>query len=484
MPSLKKIFKGIIDAFDFEKTTRSDDNVVLKNDDSTSLPHDDGTSSRKKDDSTLFAENNIGKKESVIQCIRKRSYEINEQDIPRFIEELKPFLISNKNGDYLNDYVCDDYFRFLDLRKHPDCRVVVIGDIHCDYKSLAAILLKLTVSEYDYFEKAYFVFMGDYLDRGSALCEPLLLLMDLKQILGERLIMLRGNHELISYNAEKEMIESRVLPQQSCPTLNEYCGNDKEFLHAFADFFRTLPTYVYLKTDKDNILLTHASVPRQIFFDTFYYDQNTGSIEYEHGFLYEQGKKAEESISDDSLKSKTEKMNNSLLTIRNKILFDMIWGDPVHAKEKYQVSGRFEFGSDQYNAYAKKNNITKFFRSHVPLEYGYEAFFDNRLWSIFSSGGAANEQAGYAGIEPAFAIIKDDGSYSIENSYIYRVRICRGVVVTCNIYSGELVDENMNKYMLNKEFTCSGDVAMHIDNLFSDINAGFATENDDNKSEE
>ena len=162
----------------------------------------------------------------------------------------------------------------------------------------------------------------------------------------------------------------------------------------------------------------------------------------------------------------------------------MIWGDPVHAKEKYQVSGRFEFGSDQYNAYAKKNNITRFFRSHVPLEYGYEAFFDNRLWSIFSSGGAANEQAGYAGIEPAFAIIKDDGSYSIENSYIYRVRICRGVVVTCNIYSGELVDENMNKYMLNKEFTCSGDVAMHIDNLFSDINAGFATENDDNKSEE
>ena len=139
----------------------------------------------------------ISKKEMALKAVINRGIEIQPEDLPRVEEEMIAYFDECKNEDYFNDIDSNNYYQFLDIREQPDIRVVIIGDVHCDYKSLAAVMLKLSVSEYDYFEKAYFVFLGDYLDRGCALFEPLLLLMDLKRILGDRLIMLRGNHELI-----------------------------------------------------------------------------------------------------------------------------------------------------------------------------------------------------------------------------------------------------------------------------------------------
>lgn len=443
---------------------------------------------------TLFSDGIVGKKQMVIEAIHKRSKEVQEEDLPRVIKEMKTYFSENQNRDYLDDYVCDDYFRLLDLHDRPDARIVVVGDIHSDFKSLSAILLKLTVSDYDYYENAHFVFLGDYLDRGGALFETLLLLMDLKKILEDRLIMLRGNHELIKYydtitiegEEHKEILYSRVRPMQSCPTLNQYCGKDTEFLRAFGEFYRLLPTYVYLKVADQNIILTHASVPRQMFFDTFHYDENTGAIVFEDAFLFQQSKKAEENVEDDSLKSKTALMNNTLLVYRNKILQDMIWGDPRIDKEKYQVSGRFEFGSQQFDAYAEKNNISKLFRSHEPVDNGFVSFFNNRLYTIFSTGGNNNEQTGYEEVNPAFVIMRGNGSFCIEHSYIYRVCIAGVFNAVCNPFSGEFLAMNdSSKLSISEEFTCTGSKAKQIRDLFDELNKGFEpVEKEDTSSEE
>ena len=147
------------------------------------------------------------KKDMVLQAIQERSHEIQAEDLPQVEKEMLDYFKEFKNKDYFNDIKSKDYYRLLDLRKKPEARVVVIGDIHCDFKSLAAILIKLSISEYDFFEKGFFVFLGDYLDRGGALFEPLLLLMDLQRILGERMIMLKGNHELIKYDEEKKILD-------------------------------------------------------------------------------------------------------------------------------------------------------------------------------------------------------------------------------------------------------------------------------------
>ena len=220
----------------------------------------------------------ISKKEMALKAVINRGIEIQPEDLPRVEEEMLSYFDECKNEDYFKDINSASYYKLLDLREQSDTRVVIIGDVHCDYKSLAAIMLKLSVSAYDYFEKAYFVFLGDYLDRGCALFEPLLLLMDLKRVLGDRLIMLRGNHEMIDYDEEKQELVGKVLPLDSVPCLNEYCNDNMVFMKSFAYFYRTLPTYVYLKVADQNILLTHGAIPRHVFLDVFRFDEETGAI--------------------------------------------------------------------------------------------------------------------------------------------------------------------------------------------------------------
>lgn len=399
----------------------------------------------------------ISKKEMVLKAVINRGIEIQPKDLPRVEEELLAYFEECKNGDYFNDIDSANYYQLLDIRERPDTRVVIIGDVHCDYKSLAAIMLKLSVSEYDYFEKAYFVFLGDYLDRGCALFEPLLLLMDLKRILGDRLIMLRGNHELIDYDEEKQELAGKVLPLDSVPCLNEYCIDNKIFLKSFAYFYCTLPTYVYLKSADQNILLTHGAIPRQVFLDVFHFNEETGAIVFD----------------DEEL----AKLNINQLHARNQILNDMIWGDPSNDLEKYQVNGRFEFGSKQYDAYAQKNKLNRVFRSHEPVDDGFKSFFNGCVCTVFSTGGATNEQTGYPEVEPAFAIIGPNDYRCIENSFLYHVSIEDEVDVTCNLYSGmSLKHKEAKRYSLHPEFYCTDEKAMQIESLFKRINDGFPLE--------
>lgn len=397
------------------------------------------------------------KKDMVIKAVINRSKEIQPEDLARVEEEMLVYFDDCKNEDYFNDINSTCYYQLLDLREKTEKKVVVIGDVHCDYKSLAAILLKLSASEYDYFEKGYFVFLGDYLDRGCALFEPLLLLMDLKRILGDRLIMLRGNHEMIEYDEEKQELAGKVLPLDSVPCLNEYCIDNKAFLKSFAYFYHTLPTYVYLKAADMHILLTHGAIPRQVFLDVFSFDVNTGAIVF-----------ADEELA---------RLNMNQLQARNQILNDMIWGDPSADLEKYQVNGRFEFGSKQYEAYAQKNKLSRVFRSHEPVDDGFESFFNDCVCTIFSTGGAMNEQTGYPEVEPAFAIINPDGGYHIENSFLYHVIIEDEVGICCNLYNGELIKrQEIKKYSVNPEFYCTDEKIMQIASLFNKVNEGFPIE--------
>ena len=413
-------------------------------------------------------------RQQVLDALLKRCKAANMDDLPRIEKEMQSFFEEYTNADYFADYQSKEYYRFLDLREESDARVVVLGDVHCDFFSLAALLLKLSVSSYDYFGKARFVFLGDYLDRGMVMFEPLLLLMDLRRILGERMIMLKGNHELISYGEVTGKLDSQVLPQDSCPLMNQLYGKEKAFLKQFGDFFRTLPTYVYLKVAGRNVLLTHAAVPRDIFRDTFHFDQENGAFVFEPAFLYEQKNKAQERTFDDSLKTMNAILNDDLLRMRNQIFFDMIWGDPCHAPSKFQVAGRYQFGSEQFDAYARKNRIDLLLRSHVPVRDGFESFFDDRLYTIFTSGGAGNEQAGYGNITPAFAVVCGDGRFFMENSYLYRVRISDAFDFFCNPFTGDVLKaSSVSRYCLGDEFICDERAISEVESLFVQVKDGF-----------
>jgi len=331
-------------------------------------------------------------KHKVLKLVSKYRKDISEEDLPKVQAELKAFFDAQPR---------QPYYLLMDKRhEKEDKRLVIIGDTHCDYTSLAAIFDKLSLSEYDYFEKATFIFLGDYLDRGQILFEYLMLLVGFKKLMGERCIFMKGNHELIRYKEETGMLESMVYPAQTCPTLNDYCGSDKAFLSKFADYFSNLPYYILLKTDKGNDLLVHGGIPRDSVIDKC-------TISHESGEMLVSG--------GDS--------------IRGIVLDNMIWADPRKDRFKLQGGGsRFEFGQEQFVQFAQANKIDRIFRSHEPVQNGVESFYDGRLYTVFSNGGTKNPVTGYPEVEnPVIAIMGIDGEVRFESIFFKKVTGKKGL---------------------------------------------------------
>lgn len=425
-------------------------NVTVVQEPSTSK-HGNHVTSQHENEPAKQQKRDSPKKQDVLNAIMKRR-EVEEGDLPMVMKELSSHFSPHPSGHWAEDLSDHSYYRLLDLRKEPSTRVVVIGDIHCDYYSLSAILLKLSIAQYDYFGKAYFVFLGDYLDRGACLFEPLLLLKDLKEILGDRMIMLKGNHESISYDAEKQTLKAFVRPNDSCECLKQYCSDSPEFLKAFAEYYRKLPTYVYLKTQGKNVLLTHASIPRDIFLNTFKFAEEDGRIQFE-----------------------TTIPDGERLLKRKSILKDMIWGDPKDYDEKMQVEGRFEFGRKQFERFYVRNHIDLIMRSHEEASLGYKSFFNNRVFTIFSTGGDKNPQTGYPEAEPAFAIISGS-DLTIENSFLYQC-LEGGNRWAVNLFSHQkYYGREAAGFQLSEEFVCNAEEREKQKKAFKAIRGAFPSD--------
>ena len=342
-------------------------------------------------------------KRKVLSLVSKYRKDINEEDLPKIQSELKFFFDSQP---------CQPYHLMVDTSlEKVDKRFVIIGDTHCDYNSLAGIFEKLSLSSYDYFNNATFVFLGDYLDRGQYFFEYLMLLVSFKKLLGNRCILLRGNHELITYKPETGKLESMVYPAETCPVLNNYCGADKTFLSKFADYFSKLPSYLILKTPKGTDLLVHGGIPRDSVIEKCKISLDTGEMHFKGD-----------------------------ATILDSTLDNMIWADPRKEPFKLQGGGsRFEFGSEQFKKFVDSNKIDRIFRSHEPVQNGVETFYDDRLYTVFSNGGANNTLSGYPEVEnPVFAIIGADGEVRFESIFFKKVTISKGYTsVSTILYMGE-----------------------------------------------
>ncbi|XP_002300541.3 serine/threonine-protein phosphatase 7 isoform X2 [Populus trichocarpa] len=102
------------------------------------------------------------------------------------------------------------------LHKEPNCvriddcnensRVVVVGDVHGQLHDVMFLLQDAGFP----FEDRFFVFNGDYVDRGAWGLETFLLLLAWKVFLPQRVFLLRGNHEskycTSVYGFEKEVL--------------------------------------------------------------------------------------------------------------------------------------------------------------------------------------------------------------------------------------------------------------------------------------
>jgi len=342
-------------------------------------------------------------KESIERLITESSADINESDLDRVQMELEGFiddLLSSSENKYFDEIKAKKrhYFLFRDKNIVPE-RVVIIGDIHCDFTSLAGILRKLCLSQYDYYGKAYFVFLGDYIDRGALPLQTFRLLFNLKKLLGERCVLLKGNHDMFYSDDEKKEIYSKVNPAETICLMNQFFK--KETILKFKQFFDSLPYFLILERKEKRILFVHGGIPKD-------YNLDPGILSAVFN--------ASNHLSPE------EKTDTHLM----KMLNSMLWGDPVNTDFKIIGSdSRFEFGSEQFWAFMKKYNFTHMIRGHEPKRDGFEPKYENHLYTVFSTGGELNENSFYSEDvpDPAFAVINENGEINPESIFKYKIRI-------------------------------------------------------------
>lgn len=231
----------------------------------------------------------------------------------------------------------------------------VVGDLHGDLHSLNRILLKVFIRPKIDPKKIRLIFLGDYVDRGQRPTQVLRLLFRLKKQWPERFYLLRGNHELWRKDENGDVV-SDVHPADTIAFWKPHFG-DEVFSKLVAAFDAMPIGFVQAVGDR-NVLYVHGGIPRRAFLAN-----DLGSAESLNGFL---------------------------------------WSDPENKEEVMDApSRRFSFGAADFRQFVHLHNLHAVVRGHEAKRDGVDLHEEmlgdpQRLITVFSSGGHANEDSGYA----------------------------------------------------------------------------------------
>ena len=150
------------------------------------------------------------------------------------------------------------FYKPIDL-SHYD-KVHVIGDIHGCYSALMDFMKDKNLDANE-----YFIFLGDYLDRGIENAETLEYLIDLYKS-HDNVYFLEGNHEVHLRNwANGEDVPSKEFVKHTMPKL-EIASIDKKDVRQFC---RALGQCSYFTFHECNVLVTHgglSNIPDNLTF--------------------------------------------------------------------------------------------------------------------------------------------------------------------------------------------------------------------------
>jgi diadenosine tetraphosphatase ApaH/serine/threonine PP2A family protein phosphatase len=267
--------------------------------------------------------------------------------------------IINGKTDFTEDEVwhltgmIQDYYRERpNVVEIPAHNIIFIGDLHGELES--AISVKRYIQEYD---NHFFVFLGDYADRGPAQVETINLAIALALAYPSRIVMLRGNHESEEV-ARRYGFYNAVLRGLSFGTFRYYTR-----------FFESLPIAAY---HSSAIFACHGGVP-----------EGVSSIE------------------------EIQSCNRRNPNFPDEIIFQMVWNDPEEGDFGFRPSIRGAqaryFGQKAFDHFMKNIDAHIMFRAHEVVPEGYRILFQNRLVSVFS--------ASYAGrVKPKIVRLGNDRS--------------------------------------------------------------------------
>jgi protein phosphatase len=214
---------------------------------------------------------------------------------------------------------------------HLSGDIHIVGDIHGNIDDLLRIF-----EQSGYPPDAVYLFLGDYVDRGSFGVEVMTLLFALKCKFPEHIYLLRGNHET-------QPISQTYGFSAECQ--KKFC------MILFAEF---------------NFVWTALPIAAVV----------NASVFCVHGGLSPSLKKLEEF-------AKLQKPAETLFGVFN----DLLWSDPSRKVEEFEASSRgtgYCFGQAALDAFLEENGLTIMVRSHEMCHTGISWCFPNCV-TIFSN---------------------------------------------------------------------------------------------------
>eukprot|EP01121_Diplochlamys_sp_Union-15-3_P013367 TRINITY_DN4138_c0_g3_i2.p1 TRINITY_DN4138_c0_g3~~TRINITY_DN4138_c0_g3_i2.p1 ORF type:complete len:293 (-),score=44.44 TRINITY_DN4138_c0_g3_i2:90-923(-) len=211
--------------------------------------------------------------------------------------------------------------------------IKIVGDIHGQYRDL------LKIFDYGgYPPDANYLFLGDYVDRGSNGLETICLLLAYKIKFPENFFLLRGNHESASIN--------RIYG------FYEECKRrySVRLWRMFTDCFNCLPIAAVID---EKIFCMHGGLSPDL--------KNLELIR--------------------RIKRPTDIPDTGLLC-------DLLWSDPDKDQKGWGPNDRgvsFTFGPNVVQKFLEDQDLDLICRAHQVVEEGYEFFCNRQLVTIFSA---------------------------------------------------------------------------------------------------
>ncbi len=247
----------------------------------------------------------------------------------------------------------------LELKKeYSQDKVIVIGDLHGDLKSLTRLLDIINLEN-----PKHVIFLGDIVDRGLYQLECFILVLALKVKDSNKYYLLRGNHETLKVNKNYGFFQD---------FLNRF--KDPKKFSQVVDIYNALP---YCALVNESILCLHGGIPEDFNAINRLRSVKTSEIDLNY-----------------------ENADKSLLQI--------MWNDPKSNLKGFTESFRGReikfFGEDVFKDFMRENKLDYLIRAHERFPKGYKWFFNERLLSIFSS---ANYRGKLTPIPASYAIIRN-----------------------------------------------------------------------------
>ncbi|XP_059458086.1 serine/threonine-protein phosphatase 7-like isoform X2 [Corylus avellana] len=273
-----------------------------------------------------------------IQDVTSTIKQFSDNHTPSEFHSIMPIAVANKLIDSASSILSKEP-NCVEIDCHgEDSRVVVVGDIHGQFHDLLYVLENAGFPS----ENQFYVFNGNYVDKGAWGLEVFLLLLAWKAFMPHRVYLLRGNHEskecTLTYGFEKE-VKTKFGDQ------GEYVYNK------CLECFKVLPLASIIA---GSVYTTHGGLFRSIRIASSRRSRRKRIRRLELGSLNELSE-VKRSLIDGPYEG------------LNILLADVLWSDPSlrQGLSKNKARGRgLWWGPDCTEAFLKMSKLKLIIRSH------------------------------------------------------------------------------------------------------------------------